>query len=172
MDNGFRSFAIVTLLAIAVFVVVSTWPGIVNMINPKAQPAATMTAVAAQPASLNQSATLSAAVPTAPVVQPDYTFLQEEEKIPPKRWMYANGNVMLRKEPHGDPFIPLSASFAPLTVHNGTRLWPLRTDSDWVLVQSPGKTLGWVHKDEVYTNEYGTSGSYYNINQAPRRPWL
>jgi hypothetical protein len=172
MENGFRVILLGVVLAVAVFAGFSVWPNVVGMLSdsgprPVANTALASVAPAVTSPQLNRSAPAAAAAPAQPA---SYTFLQEKEKTPPRRWLYANGNVILRKEPDGQAFVPLTASFAPLTVHSGTRLWPVRTDADWVLVQSPGKTLGWVHKDEVFTDPYGRSGTYSNT-AGVRRPY-
>jgi hypothetical protein len=185
VDNGFKALLGGVMLAALLFAILSVMPGVSTLGSSKsalgsiAAPASvSSTPVIAQAPALPQPATQKPTVPSSTPEgdnkQPQakqYVFLQEEEKLPPKRWLYANGDVILRKEPQGDPFIPLSASFAPLTIHSGTRLWPVRTEAEWVMVQSPGNTVGWVHKDEVFTNDSGQSGSYYNL-PAPRRPWL
>jgi hypothetical protein len=36
-----------------------------------------------------------------------------------------------------------------MTILRGTRLWPLRTEGDWVMVRAPSGLLGYVHSNEV-----------------------
>lgn len=59
-------------------------------------------------------------------------------------WRQARVSVLLLKTPSGDPFRAATKSMAPLTIIKGSRLWAIRQEGDWMLVRSPGRTLGWV----------------------------
>ena len=64
-------------------------------------------------------------------------------------WLYTKKSAILRIEPDGIGHRAKSASHAPLTIARGTRLWPIQTEGEWVLLRSPGGTLGWMHSSEV-----------------------
>ena len=118
-------------------------------------PALKGTAPAPQPA--------MAAVPTgpvapgyvaqpAPVNSPVYTFIQEDdenEKSQEPRFLFTQRAVYLRKEPAGRPYEPVCINRAPLVILAGSRVRPLQTQGEWVMVRTPGQTLGWVEQSSL-----------------------
>jgi len=73
----------------------------------------------------------------------------QEESAARRTWLYAQASVILRTTPGGVGFRAPSISQAPLTIVKGTRLWPVRTEGDWVMVRSPSGLLGYVHTSEI-----------------------
>ncbi len=64
-------------------------------------------------------------------------------------WRQARFSLILHKEPAGEPFRAATKSKAPLTIVKGSRLWAIRQEGEWILVRSPGRTIGWVNAGDL-----------------------
>ena len=64
-------------------------------------------------------------------------------------WRTARQSFILRKTPGGEGHHALTASLAPLTIVKGSHVLAIREEGGWMLVRSPGRTLGWVESREL-----------------------
>jgi hypothetical protein len=80
--------------------------------------------------------------------------MSQDEQVENTTWYYAHGDVILYITPDGRPHRASSASMAPLTILDGTRLRYVKTVGQWVMVASPSNTFGWVEKSQVRTSYY------------------
>lgn len=149
---GFR-YILAGLLAIAlVFAGLSLWPYAAGMLGASSSQAAPTAAAAAAPLALPPAVSPPALPPPA-AGQPTFVFAEEREQPPEQRsWLYTQRSAILRVEPGGTGHRAPTVSTAPVTILIGTRLWPLRTEAEWVMVRSPSGLLGWVHTSEVDTS--------------------
>lgn len=63
--------------------------------------------------------------------------------------MYTRESVKLYIEPNGRPHHPTSLNNSPLIIGRGSHVLPLEYRDGWVMVRSPGHTLGWLHGEDL-----------------------
>lgn len=62
---------------------------------------------------------------------------------------YTRESVKLYVEPNGRFHSPHSLNGSPLIIARGSHVLPLEYRDGWVMVRSPGQTLGWLHDDDL-----------------------
>lgn len=149
MSTGFQymlaGMAVIALL----FAGLSLLPTWRSEAAPPANPAAGASSPAL-PLPATSAPTPAVTAPAAVPSSPSYTFQRERTEASRElTWLFTKSSVVLRKSPNGEPYRPPTVCFAPLTILPGTRLWPIRTEGDWVMVRSPSQLLGWIPQSEV-----------------------
>jgi hypothetical protein len=71
------------------------------------------------------------------------------EPPPAVRLKYTRESVKLYVEPNGRFHSPTSLNNNPLIIARGSHVLPLEYREGWVMVRSPGNTLGWLHDDDL-----------------------
>jgi hypothetical protein len=145
MTGGFRYLVMGLVSVVAIFAGLSLWPVLEDTLNSPAPQAA---AQPHQPAAVPLAPPPVASQP--PSAKPSYTFHEQPEEAPkPLSWLYTQRSAILRIKPGGTGHRAATVSCAPLRIATGTRLWPVKTEGDWVMLRSPSGTLGWMHVSEV-----------------------
>ena len=154
MTGGFRYLFTFLVIIAVVFAGFSLWPVLIDTLTGGSTQSALATSATVPPSTAVASLPPIGATLATPSRAPSYTF-QEERETPPterKSWLYAQRAVILRIEPGGIGHRPPTVSHAQLTILKGTRMWPVRTEADWIMVRSPSGLLGYVHTGEVDTS--------------------
>lgn len=165
MGGGYRYVLGAMLATALLYAALSLLPvicGTQGAAGPRGGGAKTLstTSVSAAPPAVSAAGT--AASPAVAAAQPpSYTFVSERETgSSDVTWLYTREPVILRVEPAGKPHIATCLTRAPLTILRGTRLWPLETRGEWVLVRSPSRLLGWVNQRDLVTHPGNARRSY------------
>jgi hypothetical protein len=67
----------------------------------------------------------------------------------PPELLFTKQSVKLYVEPNGRPHHPTSLNNSPLIIGRGSHVLPLEWRDGWVMVRSPGHTLGWLHGEDL-----------------------
>jgi len=151
MKNDFQFMVFLMAVIALLFVGLSLMPDLRHSAA-SAQAQAPITLAATTPpavaAPAPPSPPPSAAAPASRA--PKYVFRRgRTEASRDLNWLFTRHAVILLKEPDGDPYTPVTICDAPLLILPGTRLWPIKTEGEWVMVKSPSQLLGWVPQSEV-----------------------
>ncbi|MGD8863825.1 MAG: hypothetical protein PVI30_27675 [Myxococcales bacterium] len=152
MSSGFRYLLIALVTITALFAGISLWPALkAGWRGSPAQttPAPAQPAPSAAPAPSGGSAANRVSRHAQRSLPTWTAAAKQEEPAARRNWLYAQVSVVLRTTPDGIGFRAPSLCQAPLTIVKGTRLWPVRTEGDWVMVRSPSGLLGYVHTSEI-----------------------
>jgi hypothetical protein len=152
MSSGFRYILVVLVAATALFAGLSLWPSVRDALNGSPSQAAPASQPAPSPPS-SPAAPTRATVGSSHRVRVPLTLLSERDERPAddRQWLYAQIPVTLRIKPGGRGHPAPSLTHAPLVILQGTRLWPVQQEGEWVMVRSPGGLLGYVLDSEVGT---------------------
>lgn len=74
---------------------------------------------------------------------------QPEKPIQNEVWKYALRSARLYVEPNGPPHSSTSLNNSPLIIGRGSHVVPLEYREGWVMVRSPGHTLGWMRDTDL-----------------------
>ena len=148
MVGGFRFLVSGLLAAVAVFALISWWPWLSGAVHPASSSGAPLApgggALAAVPS------VVPPPLASPPKPPPSYTFAEERDRPPEQRvWLYTQQAAVLRVTPGGIGHRAPTISTAPLLILTGTRMWPVKTEGEWVLVRAPSGLLGWMTGQEL-----------------------
>jgi hypothetical protein len=163
MENQ-KLFLVAIISAAATWAAMTAWPAIQELLYPPTSSTASVPdtladngtpLLAAGIVPSTDHASLPKAVVPMPMPEPVVPqSLSTSTRALLQTWgrddmKYARFSVVLRATPDGVGKRPVSLNRAPLTVVKGTRLYMVKEQDDWVLVQSPSAETGWVHKQEL-----------------------
>ncbi|MCH7471777.1 hypothetical protein IIA79_02365 [bacterium] len=159
MSGGFRNVLAGAVVVVIAYAVMSTWPALRELVAPLQRLASPrqMLPVSPSPTQTRPPATRPAVSPggafaasAAPVITP--ASLSRPSSLPESSavsWQFAQRATVMHFEPGRNPIIPPCLNRAPLTILAGTRLWPVKTEGEWVMVRSPSRMLGWVLNGDI-----------------------